>query len=195
MAEDLADAVHRLCDGQAVVMGHSMGGKAAMALALRHPELLSGIVIADIAPVGYPHTHMAIVQAMRRADLSGITRRSGADALLAPVIADAGLRAFLLQNLVIEDGGARWRLNLAALEAGMDTLTGWPEIGESYGGPALFIYGGASDYMDPSRESAVRALFPAADFAEIAGAGHWLHAEKPAEFLAALSGWLDVQSA
>lgn len=192
MAADLAETIRRLAGGRAVVMGHSMGGKAAMALALTEPDLLAGIVIADIAPVQYGHTHLGILQAMRDADLSGISRRSEGDALMAPALPDPMLRSFILQNLVIEDGRARWRLNVAGLAAGMGRLTAWPDELNAgrHSGPALALYGGVSDYVGPAARDAIRHLFPNAEFHAVPGAGHWLHAEKPAEFLAALEGWL-----
>ena len=193
MADDLADAIVRLCGGRAVALGHSMGGKAVMALALSRPELLAGALIADIAPVAYGHTHLGYIQAMRAADLGAVTRRSQADPILQGAIPDPGIRAFILQNLVVE-GTARWRLNLAALEAGMENLISWPDVlnQSRYNGPALFLHGGASEYMTEAHKPIAETLFPMADFQAIPGAGHWLHAEKPAEFLAATSAWLDA---
>lgn len=193
MAEDLARVIETRCGGQAMVLGHSMGGKTTMALALAHPDLLAGAIVADIAPVTYDHTHLHLIRGMRQIDLSSVSRRSDVDPLLAEVTEDAGLRAFLLTNLAIEDGAARWRLNLGALEAGIGALIGWPEINAAYEGPAFFLYGANSTYMSAAHAERVRALFPAATFEAIPGAGHWLHAERPAEFLAAVQGWLDRQ--
>lgn len=194
MAEDLADAVERLCGGHAVVLGHSMGGKAVMALALSYPELLAGAIVADIAPVTYDHTHTGLIRAMRAADLSGVTRRSQGDPLMAHAIPDPNLRAFILQNLVVEDGRARWRLNLPVLEQRIPDLVSWPQVFDknTFSGPSFFVFGGVSEHMKSGHAPRVRALFPDAVFREIAGAGHWLHAEKPAEFLAAIDGWLDT---
>lgn len=189
MAEDLARVVEN-AGGQAVVLGHSMGGKATMALALTRPELLAGVIVADIAPVPYAHTHQPFIEAMLDMDLSAVAKRSDADPLLAHAIDNPMLRAFLLQNLVIEQGRARWRLNLKALRDGMPALIGWPDLAGAYEGPALFLYGGASAYMSAEHAETCRALFPAAAFHEILGAGHWLHAEKPSEFLVAVQEWL-----
>ena len=193
MAEDLAWAIDKLCGGRAIVLGHSMGGKAAMALALGHSDLVAGVIVADIAPVSYGHSHLNVLQAMRALDLTGITRRSQAEPALAQALPDAGLRSFVLQNLVIEDSKARWRLNIAALESGMADLIGWPAHlnSDRYAGPSLFIYGGASDYMAPQHRPNVHALFPAAEFCEVPGAGHWLHAENPQAFQSAVSEWLE----
>ena len=196
MAQDLAKTIETHADGRAIVMGHSMGGKAAMALALTQPDLLAGLVIADIAPVPYDHTHLGILQAMAAADLSGVTRRSEGDALMAAALPDPALRGFILQNLVVENGAARWRLNVPALAAGMDDLIDWPSqlSGTSYSGPTLSIYGGASPYVNQTAQAALSQFFPTAEFHEVPGAGHWLHAERPTEFQAALSTWLDTVS-
>ena len=191
MADDLARVVED-AGGRAVVLGHSMGGKATMALALTRPDLLAGIIVADIAPVAYWHTHQPFIEGMLAMDLSLVAKRSDADPLLASAVENPMLRSFLLQNLIVEDGKARWRLNLQALRDGMPDLIGWPGTFEAaYDGPAFFIYGGASEYMGEEREAAVRGSFPGAEFHQIPGAGHWLHAEKPAEFLGAVEGWLD----
>lgn len=194
MAEDLAEAVVRHAGGKAVVLGHSMGGKTAMALALGHPELVHGLIVADIAPMAYDHSHLSYIQAMRAMDLGSVTRRSQADPLLAQAIPEAPIRSFVLQNLLVEDGKARWRLNLAALEAGMDDLVGWPESldAKAYGGPTLFLHGGASEYLPEAIKPHAQMLFPNADFFAIPGAGHWLHAEKPIEFAAAMGDFLSA---
>lgn len=191
MAGDLAAAVEQLAAGRAILLGHSMGGKAAMALALTRPELVEGLIVADIAPICYEHTHLPYVQAMRAVDTSQLGRRSEADPLLAEAVPDPMLRSFLLQNLVFEDGKARWRINLEAMEREMPRLTGWPDQWPhaSYDGPALFLHGSKSDYVPADARPAIEARFPRAEF-ETIDAGHWLHAEKPAEFADAVEGWL-----
>ncbi|HLS18726.1 MAG TPA: alpha/beta fold hydrolase [Paracoccaceae bacterium] len=192
MGQDLGVLIKDHAGGSAIVLGHSMGGKAAMALALTRPDLVAGLIVADIAPVAYTHSHLGYVQAMQGVDLSGISRRSEADSALAETIPQPMLRAFLLQSLAVRDGEARWQLNLDALETGMGQVMGWPEnlSGKSYDGPSLFIHGGASEHEVAKSESVIRNLFPKAELQEIKGAGHWLHAEKPAEFLDAVESWL-----
>jgi esterase len=192
MAEDLADAVERLCGGRAVVLGHSMGGKATMTLALIYPELLDGVIVADIAPVPNEHSHLGYIKAMQAVDLSRVARRSDADPMLAAAVPDPMLRSFLLQNLAVEDGRARWRINLAALGANMEALLDFPaDLPEpAYDGPAYFLHGGASPYVPPETHPRIRALFPAAEIEALPGAGHWLHAEQPEAFLAKVEGWL-----
>ena len=174
------------------VMGHSMGGKAAMWLALGRPELLGRLIVADIAPVAYGHSQSHLIAAMRGLDLVGLTDRRAADAALAAQIKDPAVRAFLLQSLDLKAEPPRWRLNLDALETGMDGITGWPETEGllPFEGKTLFLAGAASDYVRPVHRSLIRALFPQAVIARIPGAGHWLHAEKPREFEAALRAFL-----
>jgi pimeloyl-ACP methyl ester carboxylesterase len=193
MAGDLAEVIVAEAGGAADVLGHSMGGKAAMALALTAPDAVRRMIVADIAPVDYDHAHGDYIAAMRALDLAQVTRRSEADPLLAPHIPQPALRAFILQNLVIEDGAARWRPNLDALERGMEDLLSFPEALASsrWNGPALFLRGGASDYVAERHWPAIRALFPKAAIETVAQAGHWLHAEKPEPFLAAVEGFLD----
>lgn len=194
MAGDLAAVIEGHCAGTALVLGHSMGGKATMALALARPDLLAGAIVADIAPIAYAHTHQPYTAAMRAMDVDGIERRSQADPLLADAIPDPMMRAFILQNLVFEDKKARWRLNLKALDDGMPDLIGWDSglDASPFTGPSMFVYGGASDYMTEVLKPRVREVFPRVEFAMIPGAGHWLHAEKPAEFLAEVQGWLQA---
>ncbi|HEY0837650.1 MAG TPA: alpha/beta fold hydrolase [Azospirillum sp.] len=183
MAADLLRFLDDRGYARAAVLGHSMGGKAAMVMALEHPRRVERLIVADIAPVAYTHTHAPYVAAMRGADLAGCTRRGEVEAQLADAVPEASLRAFLLQNLVMENGVFRWRINLDAIGAGMEELIGFPDMGgRRYDGPALFIGGGASDYITPDSEPAIRRHFPAAEIAMVPNAGHWVHAERPDEF-------------
>ena len=192
MADDVRATLHARGYHRHALLGHSMGGKVAMVAALQHGAEIERLVVVDIAPVNYRPHHLAHVQAMRGLDLAGIKRRSEADAGLAPAIPDSAERAFLLQNLVFEDGRARWRLNLAVIEQAMPRLGEFPELPPTaaYDGPALFIAGGQSDYLRPGHESAIRRLFPQAEIARIDNAGHWLHAEQPGAFLAIVEPFL-----
>ena len=189
LAQDLSEVITSNW-GQADVIGHSMGGKAAMVCALKAPDAVRRLVVADIAPVGYGHTQAHLIHAMRALDLSHITRRSEAAEALETTIPEPGVRAFLLQSLDV--AGKRWRLNLDALEAEMDKVIGFPAIEGCYDGPAFFLSGAESDYVLPEHRARIKALFPQARFAKIPGAGHWLHAEKPREFEAAVRAFLDA---
>lgn len=179
MAEDLA-AVISATGSQADVIGHSMGGKASMMLALMHPGVVRRLVVADIAPVVYGHTQQGMIDAMRAIDLSAVQTRGDADRQLSATLDDAGVRAFLLQSLDVK--AKAWRLNLDQLEADMSGILGWPEITGQFDGPVLMLSGGASDYVLPKHRPVIKTLFPAARFAKLPGAGHWLHADAPREF-------------
>ncbi len=189
LANDLAEVIEHF-GGKADVVGHSMGGKAAMTLALQHGHLLRKLVVADIAPVTYTHSQIQFIKAMRAVDFSAIERRSDAAQQLADQGVEPALQSFFTQSLDIK--GKRWLLNLDVLAAEMPKIMGFPELDGSWGGPALFLSGGDSEYVLPEHRDLIRALFPAAKFARIPGAGHWLHAEKPREFEAAVRAFLNA---
>jgi len=189
MADDLASVISGGA-GQANVLGHSMGGKAAMVLAVSRPELVKKLVIADIAPVGYGHSQSDKIAAMRAVDLSKVERRRDAEEQLAEWIEDPQLRSFLLQSLTLGEGGPSWKVNLDALDAAMADIIGFPDISGRFEGEVLFLSGGASDYVQPQHHDRILSLFPNAQFEKIDGAGHWLHAEKPREFEAAVAEFL-----
>lgn len=169
------------------VLGHSMGGKAAMALALAHPEKVDRLIVADMAPVSYDHDQMRYIDAMRRVDLGAVTRRSEAAAQLEGI--EPGVASFLLQSLDI--AGRKWKLNLDVLEAEMPRILGWPDLPGAFEGPTLFLSGGDSTYVRRAHRDRIKSLFPNAKFATIPGAGHWLHADRPAETEAAIRAFLD----
>ena len=182
MAEDLAEVI-RGFGAPADLLGHSMGGKAAMQLALSDAGLLRRLVVADIAPIAYAHDQSQHILAMRGLDLTALTARAEADRRLAGAVPDAGLRAFFLQSLDLKaEAGPRWRLNLDVLEAEMPKITGWPGTEGSFPGPALFLTGSESHYVRPEHRETIRTQFPKARFAKLNGAGHWLHADRPREF-------------
>jgi len=186
MAADVAESCAALGVARADVAGHSLGGKTAMMLALMRPEMVARLAVLDIAPVPYTHGYDAYVAAMRGIALTPELTRAAAEAALAPVVAQAPMRAFLLNNLVL-GGQPRWRLGLPEIAAAMPDLLGWaPPAGARFTGPALFLRGGLSDYVTPSARPAILGLFPAAVQQTIEGASHWLHADKPAEVVAAL---------
>ncbi len=181
MAGDLAEVIESL-GGRADLLGHSMGGKAAMMLALTRPDLLRRLIVADIAPVAYRHDQTRHARAMRAVDLTAVTTRAEADTALARTVDDPALRAFFLQSLDFRIKPPVWRLNLDVLEAEMPKIVGWPEVAGRFGGPTLFLSGADSTYVLPEYRETIRTLFPKARLARIPGAGHWLHAEKPREF-------------
>ncbi|MGH6905787.1 MAG: alpha/beta fold hydrolase [Geminicoccaceae bacterium] len=186
MAGDVAAFIgdHDLSPAQ--VIGHSLGGKVAMRLALTRADLVERLVVVDVAPVAYGHSFAPFIEAMQAVDLAAVQRRAEADLQLQRAIGDPAIRNFLMQNLVKTDAGFVWRVNLEALAANMPQLLGFPQPDDdaAYHGPALFIAGGRSPYIEAEHRPLIARLFPRAEHAVIEGAGHWVHAERPTEFLA-----------
>ena len=182
MADDLAQTLDQLNVQQAAILGHSMGGKLAMAFALTYPQRVTKLILADIAPVAYPARHNSIFAGLNAVDLAGISNRADADKQLAGFINESGVRQFLLKSLVKQHETFQWRFNLAALQANYQALIGEPMVNGRFDGPVLFIKGGDSDYILPEHRPVIMQLFPAAQAKIIQGTGHWLHAEKPAAF-------------
>jgi len=181
MAADLAQVIATLT-GPVDLLGHSMGGKAAMLLALTQPALIRRLVVADIAPIAYSHDQTRNIEAMRGLDLSHLTSRTEADRRLSATLPDPALRAFFLQSLDLKAHPPQWRLNLDVLEAEMPLIVGWPAVTGQFPGAALFLSGAESSYVLPEHRPVIRDLFPKSRFARLPGVGHWLHAEKPRDF-------------
>jgi pimeloyl-ACP methyl ester carboxylesterase len=192
MANDLRTYMDEKKIGAAVVLGHSMGGKVAMRFALESPRRVQRLVVVDMAPTDSAHDHVPLLTAMQNLDLRRIGRREQASQALAGAIPDAGLRQFLLQNLVAGNEGYRWRINLDALKSNLPVLHGFPldGTGGPYDGPALFLRGQLSDYVPESAWPGIRALFRNAEIVTIENAGHWVHAEQPGAFLSAIEDFL-----
>lgn len=188
LGADLGEVVDAI-GGEADVIGHSMGGKAAMVLSLDSPDRVRRLLVADIAPVAYSHTQVHLIHAMRALDLTLIPTRSQANAALEAAIPEPDVRAFLLQSLDVK--GQRWMLNLEVLERDMEKITGFPAVSGRFDGPALFLAGANSDYVLAEHRPLIKRLFPNARQAKIPGTGHWLHAEKPREFEAAARMFLN----
>ena len=181
MAADVTETLDRLGALPVRLLGHSMGGKVAMTMALQAPAQVLRLVVADIAPAAYRHHNAAVAKAMRQLALTpGLTRRE-ADAALAAAVPDPAIRGFLLQNLAFGPAPS-WRIGLDQIAAGLPDIEGWPEIHTRFDGPALFITGGSSAYVDDTHRQSIEALFPAASFVSLPGAGHWLHADQPERF-------------
>ena len=189
-AQDLIDTLDALALPRAHVIGHSMGGKAAMQLAFRAPERVGKLILVDVAPVAYPDERFAPLEGMLAVDTDALRSRAEADRILAAHIEDKAVRDFLLTNLQREGEGYTWRCNLKVLADDYPRIRGRPDPMGRFEGPALFIRGGASDYVLTQYEAPIRAAFPAARIDTIAGAGHWVHSEKPRELLAVVREFL-----
>lgn len=191
MADDLRELMQQQEIEQAHVLGHSMGGKTAMQYAIAFPDLVDKLVVVDIAPKAYPPHHDDIFAAMRSLDLAA-TSRADLDADLARTLPDPAVRQFLLTNIARDDNGNfRWKLNVDAIERAYPEIVGGLESTARFDGPTLFIRGERSEYIEADDQPAILQIFPHARFATIAGAGHWVHAEAPAEFLRVLQEFLE----
>jgi pimeloyl-ACP methyl ester carboxylesterase len=191
----LADAAEEFLEdqglGNVMIGGYSLGGKIAMLLALRRPERYSGLISIDMAPRRYQASHLEIMAAMRDLPLAGLGSRRDADEALSPAIPEPDVRSFLLKNLVRDGERFRWRLNLDAITADYEAMLGWQPPDATFAGPALFVGGERSRYLQADRDAAgISRLFPNAEIHMIADAGHWLHVDKPAELLAVVSSFL-----
>jgi esterase len=181
LAGDVLALLDALAIDRAHLVGHSLGGKVAMQLALNAPSRIGRLVCADIAPVQYRPHHQGIFAGLQAVDLGALQQRGDADAVLARYVDELPVRQFLLKSLYRDDEGFHWRFNLAALIADYDEVLAAP-TGAPFEGEALFIKGGLSDYLLPEYEPALRALFPGFRVKIIEGTGHWLHGEKPVVF-------------
>ena len=142
MADDVLELLDTLELEQAVPVGHSMGGKAAMWLALHHPQRVRALAVVDMAPFKYPHSFSAILRALEALPLETLQNRTAADKMLAKRLDSPPLRGYLLQNLTKENGRWRWRVNLTALRENMKNIVGFPEVDQQFLGETLFIYCG-----------------------------------------------------
>jgi esterase len=211
MAGDVLRMLDELEVSQVTAIGHSMGAKTAMWLALNYSDRVDRLVSVDMAPVRSPNRFEPIFDALLSLDLQRMGSRREADAHLAESLDNPLLRQYLLQNLIpVQNGGEpagvsgsddgaspasswRWRMNLGVLDAALETILDFPQVDSlsAFQGDALFLYGGESDYVSPDAAPAIQRLFPYARMRPIAGAGHWVYAEQPEAFLEALLHFLD----
>ena len=191
MADDLLETIDHFGIQKMHLIGHSMGGKVAMLFALKYPERIKKMIIADIGPRFYEPHHQKILQGLNQLDLGSLTSRTDAENELSQLIPDAGTRQFLLKNLYRNnEGGFSWRFNLPVITEEID------HIGEQLPPgicttSALFFHGGKSDYIIPSNYTDILNYFPNAEFQIMQGAGHWLHAENPTEFIRITNWWIN----
>lgn len=193
MAMDVHETLVAHAALPATVIGHSMGGKTAMMLALNHPDAVHSLIVADIAPGegGFAQSRQ-LAHDLAALPLPDYLDRAGAQVWLGQVIADPPVRDLMLMNLELGEK-PRWRIGLQQIAASMPAIIGWPPIapGVHYNGPTLFIAGGNSRYIQPANYPVMRRLFPHYRLETIRDAGHWVHAQAPAAFLALVQGFMD----
>jgi len=191
MAEDLESFIAMHSIKKPIILGHSMGGKTAMEFAVNFPEMVSKLIVADIAPVEYEVHHYGIVAALKSVDLNSIRSRKEADEMLSNRIKTLGIRQFLLKNLYLKEKNRyAWRFNLPVLERQLEPISHWPVSEGLYEGKSLFIKGANSDYILPQHGAEIVRKFPNYELEEIENAGHWLHAEAPDEFFQKVNNFI-----
>lgn len=194
MADAVAEALRPYAD-RLTVAGHSMGGKVAMVLALRHPDLVRRLVVIDISPVDSSDMSefAYYLDSLAEMDLAAIDSRGAADAALSARVPNRTVRGFLLQNLTRTDTGWGWRANLDVLRRELPSIGGFPEGLQSrpFGGPVLWVAGAKSDYVRAEYADTMRALFPSVRRLTVKDAGHWVHSEQREVFTTALRYFLD----
>ena len=184
LADDLLNYIkyHQL--EKVTIIGHSMGGKTAMLFAVKYPDFVNKLIIADISPRYYEPHHNAILAALNSVDFSIQNSRSLVDKKVAELIPEIGVRQFLLKNVYWkEKGQLDFRFNLKSLTENNPTVGEALPNGTVFNGKTLFLKGGNSNYITQREELIIKTHFPNSAIKEIANVGHWLHAEKPQEFL------------
>ncbi len=181
MTADLLRFMHERDLATANLLGHSMGGKVAMWLALTAPDRVKALIVADISPVSYSYDFNATISALSALPLNRISNRKQAETLLAATIPELSYRQFLLQNLILKDGSYVWRVDLDIFHRAWPFIAAFPKVDHvtPNTGKTLFIAGGDSDYVKPD---AINSFFPMASISTLAHAGHWLHVQQPDAF-------------
>ncbi len=185
MASDVYEMLQALHIGSAVVIGHSMGARVAMCFSLAYPAVTDGLISVDMATRQYERGHDDIFTALESVDLNASSRKE-VENVLAKSIPDEGTIQFLMKNLSRKEGGVgfEWKMNLPVIKANYETILQRVTSDMVYEGPTLFIRGGNSNYVRDADLSDIRKLFPYAELATVAGAGHWIHADRPDAILA-----------
>lgn len=195
MAEDLKAFMEEKWMFHAAVIGHSMGGKAAMQLALNYPDMVEKLVVVDIAPGQAEDNHSGIFEALMGLDLSTMTDRKSAEAYLGERIPDLGTRQFLLKNITREENGTfAWKMNLPVLWKHFSDILAGVKGDQAFNKPTLFVRGSRSNYIQDNAWEGIKILFPQAELITIEDAGHWVHADKPQELLVVLKHFLDQKA-
>jgi pimeloyl-ACP methyl ester carboxylesterase len=194
MAADLLELMQTHELPATYLLGHSMGGKAAMRFAFDHPEIVNRLVIVDIAPKSYPPHHDEILDALNALDLTQYTTRQELDAGLAHYLDNYGVRQFLLKSVTRDANGAfAWKMNLDVITRDYDRLLEGVDSPKPFDKPTLFIRGATSDYIQDEDEALIIRLFPQARIATIPNAGHWVHAEAPGVCLELIRAFLSAE--
>ncbi len=185
LSNDLLEFFTQQNIAKAYLIGHSMGGKAVMTFALQHPGKVEKLVVVDAAPVSYPDHHSKIFNALFEADVAHATSREQVQDLLRERLKDETTVQFLLKGLARDEAGTHfsWKFNVDSLWKNYKYIAGPLPVSGAYNGKALFVKGELSDYINKNNYPAINVLYPNNELTEVKGAGHWVHADKPAEFI------------
>lgn len=192
LAEDLHEFMEEHFISSAHILGHSMGGKVAMCFALKYPDMVDKLIIADIAPVQYEEGHKDIFDALFSIDLSQEDNRNEIDEKLKLKIPNFGVRQFLMKGLTRNDEKElAWRFNLKDIWANYQEILKAFETDEQFDEKTLFIKGEKSNYIIDEYKKDILKYFPKSNIVVISNVGHWLHAEKPQEFFETVNSFLN----
>lgn len=190
MAEDLREFILEHNIQNPIIIGHSMGGKVAMQFAVDHADIMKKLIVVDIAPKIYPVHHDTILEGLNSINMQTLTSRNEADEQLAKYVPDMGTRQFLLKNIARTAEGFAWKINLPVIETGIEQIGVGLEPNAHYDGETLFIRGKNSNYIKDEDEVTLKHYFPNSELVTIENAGHWVHAEQPETFLAAIKAFV-----
>lgn len=191
LTDDLYEFVQENVLEKAVVLGHSMGGKTAMNFAVKYPHYVEKLIVVDIAPKAYPRQHDSILKGLKAVPLEKLQSRNEAEVILVNYVPNMGERQFLLKNLERKvSGGFDWKINLKSLDEHMDEISSGMQFEGQFDKPTLFIKGASSNYLKESDQIDIRKIFTRAEFKTIES-GHWVHAEKPKEFVEVVLNFLN----
>lgn len=191
MAEDLEGFMNSHNIKKAVILGHSMGGKTAMKFAMKFPERIEKLIIADIGPKYYPPHHQKIIEALESVDMDTIKSRGDAESTMKKHISDPGIMMFLMKNITRKGNHYAWKMNLPVIIKNIDNVGEGLELEEEYKGSTLFVRGSKSDYILDTDWEGIYDCFPNAKLATIDNAGHWLHAEQPKSFFDTIEAYIN----
>jgi len=191
MANDVIELANDLHLDQFILMGHSMGGKTAMHLTLSYPQRVQKLIVVDIAPKAYAPGHKTYFEAFKSINWSLLDTRKAIDEALTNYESNMGVRLFLAKNIDRSStGGFEIKCNISAIEKAYEHIIGSFDLNGQYNGPSLFLCGANSKYLNESDKPNIKAHFSAAQFDYVSHAGHWVHADNPAEFLQKLNQFL-----
>lgn len=190
LAHDIKDFINEHALSNPIVLGHSMGGKAAMNFAISNPTMLDKLIVVDIAPKAYPVHHDSIVEGLKAIPIDTLQTRNEADTILSEYVPEADVRQFLLKNLSRKPaGGFSWKINLPVIDKNLELISADLQFPGSYSGPTLFVRGAKSKYVKDEDRQRIKDLFPNSALVTM-DTGHWVQAEKPQEFVDVVMNYL-----